>query len=226
MGGYCYSHKIIYNYCKIQVMVGLFMSQLFCGTCGTKLSKEDKFCKKCGTRKKEAETQIMKPDVQSVQQPETSAESPESERTISDIIGDKNPDDLLNRNANKIILTPFKVKNDVRKIGFIGLLLPWGIFIILALTYAAFPTPVQEVGMVIAMCVAIVNGIRFLIGSFRFYKVYEVKDGDFFVYAAFNNKGQCYAVYRAAEYTPSPLLKIHPTEEIEKILENQKKKGK
>ncbi len=199
------------------------MNQLYCGTCGTKFSSGEKFCKKCGTKKKTTEPTASQAEVEVEKQ---AVQTQNEQKNISDIIGDKNPDDLMNRSDKKTILTPFKVKNDVRKIGLLGLLLPWGIFIILALTYAALPTPIQEVGMVIAMVAGIINAIRFLIGSFRFYRVYEVKEKDFFVYAAFSKKGDCYAVYRMAEYTPSPLLKIYPTEEIEKILENKNKKEK
>ncbi len=37
------------------------MSQLFCGKCGTKFSPEDKFCKKCGNRRKIQKQTIMPP---------------------------------------------------------------------------------------------------------------------------------------------------------------------
>lgn len=225
------------------------MNKLFCGHCGTRLETDDKFCKNCGASVSDTQIKISEPvdaqesrevkepaetdktiELKDPLQPETPEatkarqEAEVKKQKIKSIIGNRNPDDLFGKNSRKKPLTYLKVKNDVRGVSFTAIILPWVLFFVFAVIEMALPTPITEIGMVIAMPVAIVNGIRFFVRSFRRFKVYEIKDGIDDVYVPANNKGGVYCMYRAAEYTPSPTLKIHPAKELEKIFEENKKR--
>ncbi len=224
------------------------MNKLFCGHCGTSLEINDKFCKNCGAKvlnaknetNEHVDTQVSidvkepiemeKPvEVKETVQAEdpkvtkTKQEAEAKRQKIKSIIGNRNPDDLFGKYSRKKTLTYIKIKNDVRGVSLAAVILPWVIFFILAGIEMIIPTPVTEIGMVIAMPVAIVNGIRFIVRSFRYFKVYEIKDGIDDVYVPASKKGNVYGMYRAAEYTPSPTLKIHSAKELEKIFEENKK---